>query len=79
MPRVSKRPALFLALSPAGAANALCIQPQKVRDAIQKKLLPVHVNGANHRILVADVEKWVRSWPQPTKRIYRKRKVVPHA
>jgi hypothetical protein len=75
MPRVSKNPLVFLALSPAGVATALGIRPDEVKDAIDAKLLPVFVKGIKHRILVADIERWVRSWPQPTKRKYTKRKV----
>jgi hypothetical protein len=75
MPRVSKTPLVFLALSPAGVATALGIRPDEVKDAIEKELLPVFVKGIKHRILVADVERWVRSWPKPTKRRYRKRSV----
>jgi hypothetical protein len=68
MPRISKRPLLFLALSPAAVANALCIRDDEVNAGIKSDALPVHVIGIKRRILVADVEAWVRSWPAPSKR-----------
>jgi hypothetical protein len=78
MPRISERPSMYLALSPAGVANALGIRPDEVKKAIDANLLPVHVMGIKRRILGADIEAWVRSWPKPTKRVYRKR-ISPNA
>jgi len=69
MPRVTKNPEMFLALSPAATATALSIRPDEVADAIKSGALgPVFMMGIKRRILVADVERWVRSWPQPKKR-----------
>lgn len=64
MPRQTKHPKVFLALSPAAVATALCIAPRKVYEAIADEKLPVFVNGLSRRILVSDLEHWVRSWPQ---------------
>jgi hypothetical protein len=76
MPRISKRPILYLALSPAAVANALCIRDDEVAEAIESGTLPVHVKGIKRRILIADVEQWVRSWPAPKQR--KPRKVPDH-
>ena len=75
MPRVSKSPFVILALSPAGVAASLGIRPEPVQAAIASGALPVHRIGTKNRILIADVEPWVRSWPQPMK----KPKRSPHA
>jgi hypothetical protein len=64
MPRATKNPIVFLALSPAAVATALSIAPRKVYEAIESEVLPVFVNGLSRRCLVSDVETWVRSWPQ---------------
>jgi hypothetical protein len=64
MPRVTKHPDVFLALSPAATATALGIRPDEVADAIDDGSLPVFVKGIKRRILTADIEQWVRSWPQ---------------
>jgi hypothetical protein len=64
MPRVTQSPKLYLALSPAAVATALGVRPEIVKDAIAKEILPVYVNGIKRRILVSDVEAWVRSWPK---------------
>jgi hypothetical protein len=76
MPRPSKRPVVFLALSPASVANALGIEPRKVYAAVDAGDLPVFMNGANRRCLVSHVERWVLSWPKAPKR---KRRNVSHA
>jgi hypothetical protein len=69
------RPEVILALSPTGVATALDIQYDRVRAAIADGVLTPHVIGIKHRILVSEVEAWVRSWPVPAKRKYTKRKV----
>ena len=68
MPRVTKHPVVFLALSPAATATALGILPQEVSDAIADGELPVFVKGIRRRILVSHIERWVLSWPQAPKR-----------
>jgi hypothetical protein len=77
MPRATKTPVVYLALSPAATATALGIQPRQVYDAIENGDLPVFLIGIKRRILVSHIERWVLSWPQPTKRRYRK-KESPH-
>jgi hypothetical protein len=64
MPRVTKNPEVFLALSPAGVATALGIRDDEVAEAIKNGALSVFTKGVKRRVLVADVERWVRSWPQ---------------
>jgi hypothetical protein len=76
MPRVTKNPVVLLALSPAATATALCIQPSQVYDAIEKGKLQIFQIGIKRRILVSDIEAWVRSWPKPARK---KRKVVSNA
>ncbi|HLZ06268.1 MAG TPA: helix-turn-helix domain-containing protein [Bradyrhizobium sp.] len=78
MPRVSKHPVVYLALSPAATATALGIRPERVRDAIEKGEISIRQIGAKKRLLVSDIETWVRSWRQPTKRQSR-RKVLSDA
>ena len=73
MPRQTKTPVVFLALSPAATATALGIEPRKVYTAIDDGALPVFINGVKRRILVSHIERWVLSWPQ----LKTKRK-VPH-
>lgn len=73
MPRQTKNPVVYLALSPAATATALGIQPRKVSAAIDGGELPVFLSGTNRRILVSHIERWVLSWPQ----LKTKRK-VPH-
>jgi hypothetical protein len=65
MPRVTKNPEVFLALSPAGVATALGIRDDEVATGIKSGALPIHIMGIKRRILTADVERWVRSWPKP--------------
>jgi excisionase family DNA binding protein len=68
MPRVGKNPAVMLALSPSAVSHALGIRADEVRQAIDDGSLPVYRKGTRSRILIADVERLVRSWPQTTKR-----------
>jgi hypothetical protein len=78
MPRVCKRPVCYLALSPNACAVALGIRPEQIREAINNELLPVHCIGAKRKILVTDLENWVRtSWPAPKSK--KRRKVPDHA
>jgi len=64
MPRVTKNPQVYLALSPAAVATALGIRPDEVADAINSGALPVHVMGLKRRVHVSDIERWFRSWKQ---------------
>jgi hypothetical protein len=75
MPRHTKNPAVYLALSPAATATALGIRPDQVADAIEKELLPVFMIGIKRRILVSHIERWVLSWPKPRPR---KKRKMPH-
>jgi excisionase family DNA binding protein len=78
MPRKTKTVVVILALSPAGAATALGVQPRDIYEAIEADVLPVYGIGIKRRILVSDLEAWVRSKPQPAKRKPRKRKAQSH-
>ena len=77
MPRVTKNPIVLLALSPAATATALGIRADEVAAGIASGALPVYVRGLKRRILVSDVEAFVRSWPKPTKRKYKRRAPCP--
>jgi excisionase family DNA binding protein len=68
-------PAIFLALSVAATSTALAIQPRHVYRAIEEGKLPVFQIGIKRRILVSDIEKWVRGWKKPK----RKKRKVPNA
>jgi hypothetical protein len=61
MPRITKNPVVFLALSPAALATALGISTKQVADAILLGYLPVHALGTKRRIWIADAEKWFRT------------------
>jgi hypothetical protein len=77
MPRVSTRPTILLALSPNATATALGIRPEEAQRAIRDGLLPVYRMGVKSKILTADIETWVRSWPKPMKRGPYKKRIVP--
>lgn len=62
MPRQTKRPILYLALSPAALACAMTIPTRKIYEAILLGHLPVHQHGLQRRIWIADAEKWFRTW-----------------
>lgn len=74
MPRVTKTPVVYLALSPAAVATAIGVRPEVVKEAISANVLPVYVKGIKRRVLIADVEAWVRSWPKAVA----KKRNVPH-
>jgi hypothetical protein len=76
MPRATKNPIVFLALSPAAVATSLCIQPREVYAAIAEGKLIVRQRGVKRRIGVfgpGGVQEWFESWPQA------KTRSVPHA
>ena len=64
MPRMTKTPQVFLALSPAAVATALGVRADEVATAINSGALPVHVMGLKRRVHVSDIERWFRSWKQ---------------
>jgi len=68
MPRNSQ-PMIMLALSPSATARALGVNYERaILPAIASGALgPVYSLGAKHRLLVSDIERWVRSWPQQSK------------
>ena len=72
MPRPTKHPAVFLALSPAATATALGISPAQIAAAIAAGDLIVRACGTKRRILVADIEHWVRRSWKPAKQPKRK-------
>jgi predicted regulator of Ras-like GTPase activity (Roadblock/LC7/MglB family) len=62
MPRAIKN-VVILAMSPTACAQALGLSETVVQAAIANgDLGPVYIKGAKHRLLVSDIEKWVRSW-----------------
>ena len=67
----NKHPICIVALAPNAVATAIGISTDKVRKAILAGDLKVYQHGQARRILVSDVETWIRSW--------RKTKGTPHA
>ena len=67
MPRAIKN-LVILAMSPTHAAQALGLSEDTIRAAIASgELGPLYQKGSKNRLLVADIERWVRSWA--TKRL----------
>jgi hypothetical protein len=78
MPRKTKHPIVYLALSPAALATAVSVAPAVVHAAILAGELQVYTRGLARRILVSDAETWIRSqWARGVPK--QKRKVVPNA
>ena len=65
MPR-KQVPQCYLALSPMQVSAALGIRHDYTKQAIREGVLEVKQIGAKQKIWLADVEKWFRSWKQPT-------------
>jgi hypothetical protein len=72
MARKVLHPICYLALSPQQTAVALGVKNERIYDAILSgKLGPVFQLGCARRILVTDIERWVRdNWSRakPAKR-----------
>lgn len=67
MPRVTKNPQVYLALSPAAVATALDIRADEVASAIAEGKLIVRQIGIKRRIAVfgeGGVQEWFESWKQ---------------
>jgi hypothetical protein len=62
MPRKTKSPVVYLALSPAMLACAFDVAPAKIYDAIEAGHLEVRrlPGTIARRIFIADAEKWYR-------------------
>jgi excisionase family DNA binding protein len=58
----NKHPICILALAPNAVATAIGISTDKVRKAILAGDLPVYQHGQARRVLISDVETWIRSW-----------------
>jgi excisionase family DNA binding protein len=54
---------VILAMSPTHVAQAIGVSENVVRDAIISGELTIHVKGSKSRILVSEVEAWIKSWP----------------
>jgi hypothetical protein len=74
MPRITKRPVCFIALSPAAIATAIGVKPQIVYDAILSgELGPVYQRGLARRILISNAEQWMRdTWKKAKPKAARK-------
>jgi hypothetical protein len=57
---VRKSPFAVVALSPKACADALDIRAEKIRDAITAGDLPAFKNGTQVRVLIVDLNSWVR-------------------
>jgi hypothetical protein len=77
MPRKTKQPVVYLALSPAALATACQIAPAVVAAAILNGELQVYTRGVARRILVSDAETWIRS--QWKRGVPRKQRKLSHA
>ncbi len=64
MPRATARPLCYLALSPNACAVALGLHIDRVLEAVRDGKLHIRVSHKKHRILISEIEKWVRSWPE---------------
>lgn len=76
MPRVTKNPIVYLALSPAAVATAIGVRPEVVKDAIAEGKLIVRRIGVKRRIAVfgdGGVQQWFESWPQ----VFKPKRKVP--
>ncbi len=68
MPR-NTPPKVLLALSPHASARALGISYARLlADGINTGALTVHACGAKRRILIREIEAWLKTWPVATKR-----------
>jgi hypothetical protein len=77
MPRRTKHPIVYVALSPAALATAVSIAPAVVAAAILAGELQVYTRGVARRILISDAENWIRNeWKRG---VPRKQRKVPHA
>ncbi|MGY2983825.1 helix-turn-helix domain-containing protein [Bradyrhizobium sp. USDA 4508] len=54
------RPEITIALSPRSVADAIGLSRDVVEQAIKSAELPVFSVGTKHRILVSDVESFIR-------------------
>jgi hypothetical protein len=62
-------PKVLIALSPNTICNALeYIHPEVIRGALDSGELPSYRIGVKTRVLVSDLENWIRSKPQPNKK-----------
>lgn len=63
MAKYQRKSRLFpVALSPNGCADALDVRYEKIRQAIAAAELPAFKNGTQVRVLVTDLEAWVRNY-----------------
>jgi hypothetical protein len=69
MPRKTKSPIVFLALSPSALATAIGVQPKVIHAAILRGELQVYQRGLARRVLVREAEDWIRNhWAQKTRK-----------
>ena len=61
MPRQTKNPIVFLALSPAALGVAMGVSPRVIHEAILLGHLTPRQIGSKRRIWVADAERWFRT------------------
>jgi hypothetical protein len=79
MPRKPKNPTLFIAISPEMAATAIGKPVAFVHAEVLAGRIPVYQNGLARRIIVSDLESYIRDhWQRAKPRRSRKEKEAPH-
>lgn len=63
MPRTHVRPVPLVAMSPAKAAAATGLRPERITDAIAGGWLPSYRIGNKSLILARELEAWIASHP----------------
>lgn len=63
MPRKHVRPVPMIAYSPAKAAAACSVRPERIQEAIRLGWLQAFRVGTKTLILASQLEKWIASHP----------------
>lgn len=63
MPRKHTRPVPMVAYTPAMAAAACSVRPERIREAVRLGYLQAHRVGTKSLILRSQLEEWIASHP----------------
>jgi len=63
----------IIAVSPRQAATMLGIEARAVDGAVRSRELPAHKRGRAVKILLSELEAWVKGWPHPQPHTRRKK------